>query len=221
MNIKNRNMKEIFTKIRKLQALADSAAKVGSVAEAEAATLAITRLLEKHNLSLLDVPAEAAENDINFFGDMAGVQIWKRKLLAELCRFNYCKAIFDSRTKRLRVVGTEVNALVVIDMFNSLQSVYQYAAKQNRIGKSETASFFIGCVYGLSAHLEKESQTSVMHTTAIARRYDVKIDNFLALLRIKKMRQKSRKVFADAFEAGFATGANTPTRRTVQQKLFD
>ncbi|MDR1340179.1 MAG: DUF2786 domain-containing protein [Prevotellaceae bacterium] len=215
-------MKEILAKIRKLQALADSAAKIGSIAEAETATLAISRLLEKYSLSIFDVSAGDAGTDIgiDFFGNIPAARIWKRVLLVTLCEFNYCRAIFNASTKRAHIVGTEANALAVIDMFNCLQSVYRYAVRQSKIRKSETQSFFLGCVAGLRVRLEKEAQTSVMHTTAIARCYDVKIADFLAQHRIRNMKVKSTKIAIRAFGDGFETGCNTPARRTVQQKLF-
>jgi hypothetical protein len=215
-------MKEILAKIRKLQALADNAAKIGSIAEAEAATLAISRLLGKYNLSVFDVPAADVRTDagIDFFGDISTARIWKRILLATLCEFNYCRAIFDARTRHAHIVGMEANALVVVDMFNCLQSVYRHAAKQSKIKKPETSSFFLGCVAGLRVRLEREAQMSVMFTTAIARCYDVKITDFLARHKIGSMKVKNTKVSIRAFGAGFETGRNTPTHRTVQQKLF-
>jgi hypothetical protein len=224
------NIKEIQAKIRKLQILADSAAKIGSLAEAEAATLKISKLLEKYNLSLFDLADSANKNssdiNIDFFGDIPARspygETWRQYLLATLCKFNYCRTIITTG-KRMRIVGAQVNALVVIDLFNSLQSVYRYAAKQTGIKKTEISSFLLGCVAGLNSRLEQETQTTVMHTTKLVRHYEVAIDAFLARYFIsnKKVR-RSRRVAGEAFGEGFATGRNTPTQRTVQQqKLWE
>jgi hypothetical protein len=121
----------------------------------------------------------------------------------------------------MRVVGTQANALVVIDLFNSLQSVYRYAAKQNGIKKSEISSFLLGCAVGLNFRLEQETKATVMHTTKLVRHYEVAIDAFLAGHTIKNRKARSRKVAGEAFGYGFETGRNTPTRRTVQQKLWE
>jgi hypothetical protein len=216
-------IKEILAKIHKLQTLANGASAIGSIAEAEAATLAIARLLDKYNLSLFDMDNNKAGTginiDIDFFGDIPARETWKQHLLTVLSEFNYCRAIINSN-KHIQVVGTEANALVVIDLFNMLQSVYRYAAKQSKIRKPEISSFMFGCVAGLHARLEQEAQASVTHTTDLVRCYDVKIADFLAHYGIKTRKERNRKVDYDSFAAGYATGRNTPTRRTVQQKLF-
>lgn len=225
----------ILDKIKKLKALSEGAFNIGSIAESEAATLAMNRLLTKYNLSLLDIDETDANKPSVEIGqsELVSVQnpygrLWKERLLMVLCRYNYCKMIGYSY--KVFVLGTQINTMTVIDFFNTLQSVYLHSAKKEydsvkrsfRGGKRTEAykrkyitSYLLGCAIGLSVKLEKQKSEEC---TAVAIRHDKLIDEYCAQnFKLKSKLGKPVKTNDTAYERGFYEGMNTELRKTINQ----
>ena len=102
---------KILEKLRKLIRLRDSAKKIGSEAEAEAAILAINRLLIEYNISLDEVDEKAVDD----FSDIQESDrldcsdpfrsIWKHSLLSILAEHNFCKSYILSGSSKGIIVG--------------------------------------------------------------------------------------------------------------------
>ena len=90
---------KILDKIRKLIRLKESAKKIGSEGEANAAAAAVNRLLTEYNLSLMEVTEDAAAPSLAV-GKSAEVSyqdaygnIWKRDLLRIISEYNCTAAL--------------------------------------------------------------------------------------------------------------------------------
>lgn len=171
LNFENNVPESVLDKIKKLKALSEGAAKVNSLAESEAAALAVNKLLTKYNLSLMDIENDTPDNpapgvtiersDEISVRNLYGRQ-WKERLLMTLCRYNYCKLIGTSH--KCFLLGTQLNIAAVMDLFNTLQSVYVLSAKDNyeiskrrfcggqltdKYKRKHTTSYLLGCSIGL------------------------------------------------------------------------
>jgi hypothetical protein len=222
-------MQRILSKIRKLVALQNSASRIGSTNEAEAAALAIGKLLTQYNLSMLDVEQSEPENTLEIgmtglfsVNGMYGSK-WLQLLLASLCRHNYCQAV--GCELRATIVGTQVNTAIVFDMFNCLRSVYMRAAKRYEAEYRQhcphpcprlyVRSFLLGCVAGLDSKLDEPTDSAC---TALVIYHDRAIKKFLQNLRIRDRKKRRAVAEEEAYLEGYETGKNTPIRRSVEAK---
>ncbi|MEL3904427.1 MAG: DUF2786 domain-containing protein [Treponemataceae bacterium] len=223
----------IINKIRKLKQLSEGAAKINSMAESESAALAVNRLLTKYNLSLLDIESIQEEKTCVQIhtSELISVQnpygrLWKERLLMTLCRYNYCRMIASSY--KVFIIGTELNTSVVIDLFNSLQSVYLYNAKINyengkalmrggqlteKFRKKHITSFLLGCSVGLSVKL---NEIQSKECTSLIVIHHKMIDKYASEnFKLKKKALKNTKVRTSAFSTGYKFGLNTELQKTI------
>lgn len=229
----------IIDKIRKLKALSEGAAKVNSLAESEAAAVAINKLLTKYNLSLIDIEDNSADNassavtiersdDIsvkNTYG-----RLWKERLLTTLCRYNYCQPVAGSH--KCFILGTALNIAAVTDLFNTLQSVYVYHAKNSyeeakvnyRGGKLTekykrryVTSYLLGCSIGLSVKLEEIQAKECKALVVFHKKH---IDDYIAEnLKIrsdKKLPVKKSNTNDTAYCKGFYRGLKTDLNKSIK-----
>lgn len=184
--------KKILEKIRKLLALKESAEKIGSEGEAYAAARGVHRLLTEYNLSMADVLGSEGEDKGPKIEESDGISykshfgLWKQQLMGVICKYNYCKCVCSSASKRVYAVGTEANVAVCIWLFEYLVSAFVGLAKQNfriflnryclvgpnvplsaarlKIGEKRTDEFFhsyyIGTVNGLRENFEAHQVSS-------------------------------------------------------------
>lgn len=237
--MKTETSKAILDKLKKIQRLALSASKIGSLAESEAATMAINRLLIKYNLSLFDIEEHTDSEAgieleikcsrvlsvINKYG-----RVWKESLLAVLSEYNYCKVIRSGRQAFL--VGTLVNTSVVIDMFNTLQSIYLRSAKEcheqaktsfsggqfsDKYKCRYITSYLLACPMGLLSKLKKEYAAQAEVSCALALSHKQIIDDYISKnMELSDYRPKKRvPLLEDAYEKGYEKGAKTSPQRSV------
>ena len=124
---------KIVERLKKLMRLQQSAQKIGSEGEANAAAAAISRLLTQYNLSLMDINPEERKESLRVqrtenisFKDTYG--LWKRLLMNVICEFNYCKVFLISGQTKMIVVGTEANTSTVIYIYDMLRSIFRKLA---------------------------------------------------------------------------------------------
>lgn len=226
----------ILNKIRKLKALSEGAANINSIAESESAALAVNRLLTKYNLSIFDIEETSDKTSITIEqSDLISVQNqygrqWKERLLMVLCRFNYCKVIACSY--KVFILGTQINTVTVVDLFNSLQSVYIHNAKKSydndkqsfRGGKltekykrKYITSYLLGCSIGLSVKLEDIKSTEC---TALTLKHDGLIDEYInENLKVKRKPLKAAKTIDSAYTKGYHYGKNSSLNKTINSHL--
>jgi hypothetical protein len=226
--------RRILDKIRKLKALGEGAATINSMAESEAATLAMNKLLTKHNLSLLDIdgadsgkPSVEIERSYLISVQNPYGRLWKERLLTTLCMYNFCKIIGCS--DKVFILGTRVNTMTVIDFFNTLQSVYLQSAKERydqdkryfrggrlteKYKREYITSYLLGCSIGLSVKLRKiQSQ----ECTAVAVRHNELIRDYISekLNVVKSKPLKQPKLKESAYLKGFENGKKTKLQKTI------
>ncbi|MEA4916310.1 DUF2786 domain-containing protein [Proteiniphilum sp.] len=223
----------IIDKIRKLKQLSEGAARINSIAESENASLAVHRLLTKYNLSLVDIESRSDEkpsieiekSELISVQNMYG-RAWKERLLMTLCRYNYCRMIASSY--KVFILGTELNTTAVIDLFNSLQSIYLYNAKKDyekvrkhmRGGqltesykRKHITSFLLGCPIGLSVKLDR---IQTKECTSLIVKHDELIDKYVyANLKLRSKPLKEIKVKSSAYNRGYDCGINTGLKKTL------
>lgn len=223
----------ILDRIRKLKALSEGAAKISSIAESEAATLAMNKLLTKYNLSLLDIEEQDSnkpsinieQSELISVKNTYGRQ-WKERLLITLCMYHYCKLIASG--DKVFLLGTEMNTNTVIGLFSTLQSVYRYNAKEQydqakryfrggqlseRYKRKYITSYLLGCSIGLSVKLQEiKSQECV----AIAIRHDELIDDYIKNnLKVETKKLRETKIIDSAYSKGFYNGKGTALQKSI------
>lgn len=224
--------KEILSKIQKLKALSEGAAKINSLAESEAAAIAMNRLLTKYNLSLLDIEdnqdgktcVEIIESQSISVQNPYG-RLWKERLIMTLCHYNYCKMLVSSY--KVFLLGTELNTMTVIDLFNTLSSVYLHTGKMRyedakkwfkgaqltqKYKRKYLTSYLLGCSIGLSVKLEEIQSNECV---AIAVCHKDKIEKYMNdNLNIKTKSSSLPKIIESAYSKGFIDGKNQPLQKT-------
>lgn len=235
LNFESEVPASIIDKIRKLKALSEGAAAINSLEESEAAALAVNKLLIKYNLSLLDINPEEPENKSalnieksdeipvrNTYG-----RLWKERLLNVLCGYHYCKPLATSH--RCIIVGTKLNITVVLDLFNTLQSVYQHHAKESyeaakvyfkggrlteKYKRKYITSYLLGFSIGLSVKLQR---IETQECKAIAIRHDNLINDYLnENFKLKSKPLKKVKTNDSAYNKGFYKGMNTELNKSIE-----
>ena len=162
----------IFSKIRKLLALADNA-RNSSEAEAQAAALKVQELLQDHGLSLSQIEAaggssdqpEAREKNVEA---RRAMYVWQQNLMATLAANNFCMHRVRYRTvtwtdgknynsKWHQMVGRKLNMDVTLSTYDYLVSAMRRAADEagyaRRTNISDNTHFLEGAVERLTDRL--------------------------------------------------------------------
>lgn len=175
----NENLDSVLKKLQKLQKLYDSAKEVNSEGEAEAAAIAIQRLLTLHNLSMEDIKMD----DENVGDNMIHLHIsgenyscggwWEERLTSVVCSYSFCKCYYYGNSyKRLLVVGKKENVENVLWMTKFLSEKFvklsekrwnEYRMSEeysiNKITKHKfQRNYLIGCTDGLNAKMKAERE---------------------------------------------------------------
>lgn len=225
---------KVIDKIRKLKALVDGAEKINSIAESESAALLMNNLLTKYNLSLMEIGDNPDQDKPSIEierSDLISVQnpygrLWKERILQTLCMYNYCKMLGYSY--KVFLLGTKVNTTAIIDLFNTLQSVYLYNAKARyeedkkqmkggrlteKYKRKYITSYLLGCSIGLSVKLQ---EIRSKECTAIAIKHDELIENYISEnLNVRSVPARQTKKNDSAYWKGFCDGKKTELNKSI------
>lgn len=229
---------KILDKIRKLIRLKESAKKIGSEGEANAAAAAVNRLLTEYNLSLMEVTEEAAATPALAVSKSVEVSyqdtygnIWKRDLLRIISEYNYCQILLYSGTTHMVVLGTKENASVVIALSNYLRSAFKSLAMDRhcefikgkrgyyctqKFKKSYIRSYLLGCCTGLRNQFESMIKTS--QETGLVLCHKQLIKDYLGTLSLvtrKAVKIKDRTNYS-AYSAGYADGKSINLNKQIK-----
>jgi hypothetical protein len=187
--------KEILGRLKKLIRLQKGALKVGSVGEAEAAALAIGRLLTEYNLSLADVEG-SGDDEAQTVEIVEGDTIrlvtgddfrFSQFLLSVITRYNYCQVIFaDLGRSRpsARIVGSEINTETCFFLYEFLSRWFKYHAghEANRRALDPSRkrhireSFLYGCIEGVEEKFKAEQTEQI---TALVISHKAMIEKYI------------------------------------------
>lgn len=121
---------ELLAKLARIEALADRA---GTLAEAEAAAAALSRLLLRHNLSLAEVGERrerAPGNGVTAQEHrLANGAAWRHYLLHALAQTHLCRAIRHAGD-RATIIGHPHNLAVVKDLYRWLSAAIERLARR-------------------------------------------------------------------------------------------
>lgn len=229
---------KILDKIRKLIRLKESAKKIGSEGEANAAAAAVNRLLTEYNLSLMEVAEEAgtasaltvSESLKISYQDTYG-NIWKRDLLRIISEYNYCQILLYSGSTHMVVLGTKENASVVIALFNYLRSAFKHLAADRhsefikgkrgyyctqKFKKSYIRSYLLGCCTGLRKQYQNMVKTSQETGLILCHKKLIKdyLDT-LSLVTRKPVKTKSITNYS-AYNTGYTDGKNINLNKQIK-----
>ena len=174
---------KIIEKVQKMLRLQKSAEELGSVEEANAAAMAVQRVLLSYNLTLMDIPTEERKEKMKIeegetlsYYDTYGT-VWTRNLAAILCNHNFCKLLkLNNGHDDMRILGLQENVVAVGELYKYLAPAFRKLAikafqahYENRWGKDwrdgcsasyarrlrdeYMKSFLMGCTRGLDAQL--------------------------------------------------------------------
>jgi len=164
--------KKIVTRLKKLMALRDGAMSIGNIHEAEAAALAINKILTEYNVAMYTGEDEIKDEPI--IGERAEqlnirYEQFSRSLMASICKYNYCTSLlsFTAIDKKITVIGDEVNVQTCWYLHSFLSNNFIHNAKINAKSialmskkKSYIEAFLQGCVIGLSEKLQNEQNAT-------------------------------------------------------------
>ena len=220
----------IITRIKKLQAHADSARKLGSLNEYFAFAERISELLTKYNLSAWDLAQSADEIDedslrsfgfsesVSYLGE--GGSSWRRGLLNVLCRYNFCRNVGDTHQKTVRIYGRGENVettmwlyLFLTTHFLSLarQGYRRYVPPPPGRGRGNLSRykflrhFLLGAVDGLREYYQQQSTNA---SAELMLYNDADLDRFVERsgLSIVNRKQKAVRVNTNVYDAGRKVG---------------
>ena len=179
MDTNKENLDSVLKKLQKLKKLYDSAKEINSEGEAEAAAVAIQRLLTLHNLSMEDVKVDddKVSNDI-IHEHISGENYsfggwWDERLTHVICKYSFCKCYYYGNSyKRLLVVGKKENIENVLWMKKFLSEKFVRLSEKrwaeykdseeysiNKITKHKfQRNYLIGCTEGLDAKMKAERE---------------------------------------------------------------
>ena len=129
------NLNKILAKLKKLKALYESAKKIESEGEAQAAAAAIQRLLTQYNLSMEEIDEESTDNKI-LHEETSGYTYksiggcWESKLTNVLCENNFCKLLLKNGSyKSMIIIGKKENVETVKWMRTFLSEIFVSLSK--------------------------------------------------------------------------------------------
>ena len=117
----------ILERIQKLMNKAESAEKMGSLAEAEAFMLKVQQLLNEHNLEMHTVQNHVSKKDRKIveeqlkFGAVKSDGEWEKNLMCVICRNNWCTNFWNDYYQTHTVIGNPENVGVVIYLYKFIQ----------------------------------------------------------------------------------------------------
>lgn len=230
---------EVIKKIRKLLKLQYSAEKVGSTGEAYKAANIVRNLLMEYNLSMSDIGTgteeemNIVESDDLSFSDQYGIH-WKRMLLSVICEHNLCELIYCAQRKRMNIVGSEANMVIVREFYIYLVRVFSRLSMERlneaqneamRHGKfmiepqkkKYIKSYLEGVPFGLDENYKSLAPTSaetglmVTHKAVIKSYLERKHKN------LRTGRHPKLEVEEDAFGVGYQDGRKVSLKKQIEK----
>ena len=199
---------KLLDKLQKLKAHADSAAAIGSEAEAQAFAEKLQRMLLEHDLSMSDLDFKKLEVDDPVdreFVDLGkhGLDVkknrveWMEKLAAMIARANFCRILVTPGTSNFWLVGRKehraVAEFMIVTLTRALQDIakkehakYSWEVykkhKSTRLARGFKESFITGFLFRLFQRLEeRKKQAEGSTSTALMRvnREDRAVDDYI------------------------------------------
>jgi hypothetical protein len=125
------NWNEVWERLSRIKTLADRA---GTLAEAEAATAALSRLLLRYNLSLTDLDDATGDPERGGVASeeyaVANSATWRHYLLHALAQSHFCRAIRYPGTSRAILVGHPHNLSAVKELYRWLSVAIERLASE-------------------------------------------------------------------------------------------
>lgn len=237
-----KNRDAIIQRIKKLKAHAESAAQLGSLAEAEVFTAKYQELLNEYNIAMFEVDqAKEADQDIlrnftyteaiNYKHQIASR--WLLHLIRVLCKNNFCRFTFNSSAKYFRVYGDFNNVDSVVWLFHylriGLENLAKEEYKKDDLGLTRhnfIAQFLIGAAHGIDEKLTRARQEAAKASNlyAVVKYNDKALDLFsdrrLGKLRVKNIKEEKNVGPATAlgYEAGKNYNVNAPIEAEKKSK---
>lgn len=229
---------KIVERLKKLMRLQQSAKKIGSEGEANAAAAAISRLLTQYNLSLMDIDPEERKESLQMqrtghisFKDTYG--LWKRLLMNVICEFNYCKVFLISGQTNMIVVGTEANTSAAVYLYDMLRSIFRKLApvryeefvkgkrgaiRTEKYKRKYIASYLNGCVYGLKEKLTIEAKANEVQEKSLVVCHNQLIDEYMSSYEPvhRKAAKTKKKDVVEAFISGYRDGKKTNINKAIK-----
>jgi hypothetical protein len=170
----------IIEKIQKLAAHAESAKKIGSLAEAELFASKVSELLLQHKLEMDDITNTATEDDVidkeRFNMEDHGGQYakkrcsWQESLAHYVAEYHFCKIMVVIGSNTLFFVGRKEDRACAIYLFTYLvkaigpaaQRLYDkeynkhYAVGTTHLMRDWKHSFYIGAILALASRFQAE-----------------------------------------------------------------
>ena len=215
------NIKE---KIQKIKALMEGAKTLG---EAEAATLAMQRLLAKYHISMEEINIDNVCNEsINEEEcDSRITEKWQEYLASSLSENMRCDTFiktykyFNSEMKCCNYVvfiGLETDVCAVRETYLStikaMRKLYRNFSSKYRqencskLSSKERKSWYIGFVEGLDSALKKQANSNDKMSIALQKPFAV--EEYMDSLTFKESRRNSKPITVDSktYKEGFRSG---------------
>lgn len=232
------NKENILKKLQKLQKLYESAKKVNSEGEAEAAAAAIQRLLTLYNISIEEIGDEdenkIIEESVDNLGKIGGS--WESRMISVICKYNYCTCFrCGGNHKKMMIIGDKENINVVKWMKDYLFERFFELGKQrySSLKKSgETVSdrdtflrsYLMGCASGLDSKLKEEREKMEKEkevgekVTALVLKKDAEVNEYvknkynLVYSKLRMLKNTS------AMLMGYHDGKNVELNKAIDQQ---
>lgn len=220
---------QILNKLAYIKTLKEQAATPG---EAEAAAAAMTRMLTKYGLSMLELDARlgtmpTVSSFLYEHIDLASTAMWKRTLIYHIATFNFSRVIYIPGKQTVDFVGTEQNLALVQAMYawlvlevNALadKGWNEYRYRHMYSVKAWKNAYRTGVVAGLGKAMHEARAAEVAAYSggsALVVVNDAAL-NEAVLQHVGKTTTKSLRVSnGDAYQRGYQTGrsVNISTNR--------
>lgn len=237
-------MNDVLKKLRKLQKLYESAKQINSEGEANAAAVAIQRMLTAYNLSMneigedIDHSDDIIEENANGYTYKSIGGVWEYHLLYVLCKWNFCKCFKKKTVKNLVIFGKKENLETVKWLWDVLAERFvsfskrrykEYKSTCEKLERTPVSmdrfqrSYLVGCVNGLNDKLESENKRDKeadadfsTKVTALVVRNNAAIDEYISKkYTIKDTKAANVKMVTPAMKMGYEDGLHTNINKPI------
>jgi len=205
---------KIIERIKKMFALAND--KGAAKGEADNAMRMATKLLERHNLSMIDLHVT---DDISIKFEEGAINPWIRQVYSVVSRLYGCTYFYSSQQKTNYIVGTESDRVTA-------SLVIQYLVEDiKKAGKGQGIDFKNGASLELAktCHILMTERADSLETTetglALVDIYRTKIDLAQAYMDEKLNLGKGRKANMRSSEAGRSFGRGLSPNARMSNKV--
>ena len=204
-------------------ALRDGATAIGNIHEAEAAAIAINRILTEYNISLCDIEEPLKKDEIleeNVLNKSSRYEAFTRQLTACICKYNFCTSLWSATSRKVSIVGEEINVKVCLYLQSLLYNNFTYhahkAANNIELMSKRQAfieSFLLGCVTGIDDKFEAEQTSKSLELVKYNKHA---IDLYLNSRNVRKAKSKTPNIKDYCgFSNGFTHGRNISINKGI------